>query len=84
MAGGTPHYVRGNYKSFKGTNRTVVEGMHQLLSPAWYCSLFLQILVLGVVYKTIFGCVMQCVIALWCDIVNGSQDRRFQSIGVSM
>ena len=23
--------VRGNYKSFKGTNLTVVEGMHQLI-----------------------------------------------------
>ena len=29
-AGGTTQYVRGNYKSLKGTNLTVVEGTHRL------------------------------------------------------
>ena len=27
--GGATQYVRGNYKSFKGINLTVLEGMHQ-------------------------------------------------------
>ena len=41
--GGTTQSVRGNYKSFKGTNLAVVEGMHQFISPAAvpgivYCS----------------------------------------------
>ena len=30
-AGGATHSVRGNYTSFKGTNLTVVEGMHQFI-----------------------------------------------------
>ena len=29
--GRTTQSVRGNYKSFKGTNLTVVEGMHQFI-----------------------------------------------------
>ena len=29
--GGTTQSLRGNYKSFKGTNLTVVEGMHQFI-----------------------------------------------------
>ena len=32
---GTTQSVRGNYKSVKGANLTV-EGMYQLISPAWY------------------------------------------------
>ena len=39
--GGTTQYVRGNNKPFKGTNLTVVEGMHQFISPAWYLVLFI-------------------------------------------
>ena len=30
-AGGATQSVRGNYKYFKGTNSTVVEGMHQFI-----------------------------------------------------
>ena len=38
--GGTTKHVRGNYLSLKGTNWTVVEGIHPFISPAWYCLLF--------------------------------------------
>ena len=34
----------------------------------------------SVVYKTIFRCGIRCVIASWCVVVHGSQDRTFQSI----
>ena len=46
--------MRGNYISFKGTNLTVVEGMHQFISPAWYCllSIIVADLMLGVVWYT--------------------------------
>ena len=39
---------------------------------------------LGVVYKSIFRCCIQCVIALWCVILHGSQDRTFLSIGATI
>ena len=35
--GGATQYVLGNYKSFKWTNLTVVEGMHHFILPARYC-----------------------------------------------
>ena len=35
-AGGGTQSVRGNYKSFKGTNLTVVEGMHQFIMYILY------------------------------------------------
>ena len=35
-AGGTLEYVRGNYKSLKGTNLTIVARRHFFISPAWY------------------------------------------------
>ena len=33
-AGGTLEYVRGNYKSLKGTNLTVLARRHPFISPA--------------------------------------------------
>ena len=72
--GGTTQYVRRHYKSFKGTNLTVVEGMHQFMSPTftWLVVLFIILadLILGMVYKTIFRCGIQCVTASWCVIVQ--------------
>ena len=38
--GGATQYVRGNYTSFKGTNLMVVEEMHQIISPDWFCLIF--------------------------------------------
>ena len=43
-AGGTLHYVRGNYKSSKGTNLTIVARRHAFISPAWYCLVLFIIL----------------------------------------
>ena len=33
--GGTFQYVRGNYKSLKGTNLTIVARRHPFISSAW-------------------------------------------------
>ena len=60
-AGGTLQYVRGNYKSLKGTNLTVVARIHPFISPAWYYSYYFFILadlmlLIGVVYNTLFRC----------------------------
>ena len=51
--GGTTPYVRGKYKSFMGTNLTVVRGIYQFIATVWYC-FFLAYLVLGVVYTKHF------------------------------
>ena len=73
--GETTQHVRGSYKSFKRTNLMVVEGMHQFISPTWYCLQY---------YSSRFDveCGIQCVIASWFVIVHGSQDGTFQSIGI--
>ena len=81
--GGTTQSVRGNYKSFKGTNLTVVEGMHQLYhlpGIVYYCSRF--DVTCGTREKK--RCGLQRVIASWCVFVLGSQDRISQSIGATM
>ena len=42
--GGATQYVRGNYKSSKGTNLTVVEGMHQF---TWYMTCLVLFIILA-------------------------------------
>ena len=86
-AGGTTQYVRENYKSLEGTNLTVVARiydipLYHLPGIVYYSSRF--DVSCGVVCKIIFRCGIQCVIASWCVIVHGSQDRTFQSTGVTM
>ena len=63
--------MRGNFKSFKGTNLTVYITCLVLFILADL------MLLIGVVYKTIFRCGIQCVIASWCVFAHGSQDRTF-------
>ena len=58
---GATQYVRGNYKSFKGTNLTVVEGMHQfimLYHLPGIVIIFADLMLLGVVYKHFLGVVV--------------------------
>ena len=77
--------MRGNSKSCKGANLTVVEGRHHFVPPAWYLFIILVVdSMLGVVYNTIFSCGIQRVTASWRDILHESQSRTFQPIGVTV
>ena len=72
-AGETLQYVRGNYRSFEGTNLTVgCRGNASLYITCLVLFIILAdlMLLIGVVYITIFRCGIQRVIPSWCVVVH--------------
>ena len=74
--GETLQYVRGNYTSLKGTNKS--DGCSKKTS------LYITCLVLFTeYYSSRFDVIIQCIASSFV-VVHGSQDRIFQSMGTTM